>query len=163
MSARIVRDGATSDIPNSNTIERAICGDALEVVRGAVRDPAEHDLLGRPAGEEHHHQVDELLARVQVAILGGHVQRVAERLPARDDRRLLRGEELADEVRHDRVAALVVGEDPLLLLGDDAPLLEPRDDALHRRVEVRLPDVAARSRGRRRSRPRCRGSRDRRR
>ena len=105
--------------------------DALEVVRGAVRDPAEDDLLGGPAGEEDHHQVDELLARVQVAVLGRHVERVAERLPARDDRRLLRREEVADEVGHDRVPGLVVGEDPLLLLGDDAALLEPGDDALH--------------------------------
>ena len=34
------------------------------------------------------------------------------------------------------VAGLVVGEDALLLLGDDAPLLEAGDDALHRVVEV---------------------------
>ena len=89
MSARIVRDGAISDMPYSKTIERAICGDPLEVVGGAVRDAAEDDLLGRPAGEEDHHQVDELLARVQVAVLARHVERVAERLAAGDDRRLL--------------------------------------------------------------------------
>jgi hypothetical protein len=34
------------------------------------------------------------------------------------------------------VAGLVVGEDSLLLLGDDLPLLEAGDDALHRVVEV---------------------------
>ena len=37
-------------------------GHALEVVRGPVRDPPEHDLLGGPAAEVHHHQVEELLA-----------------------------------------------------------------------------------------------------
>ena len=52
---------------------------------------------------------------------------------------------LADEVGHERVAALVVGEDPLLLLGDDAALLEAGDDPLDRRVEVGLFGSRARS------------------
>ena len=34
------------------------------------------------------------------------------------------------------MAALVEGEDPLLLVGDDAPLLQPRDDPLERILEV---------------------------
>ncbi len=45
------------------------------------------------------------------------------------------------------MSGLVVGEDPLLLLGDDAPLLEAGDDALHRALEVlhqdRRPLLAA--------------------
>ena len=36
--------------------------------------------------------------------------------------------------------ALVVGEDPLLLLGDDAPLLQAGDDAFHRALEVLRED-----------------------
>ncbi len=36
---------------------------------------------------------------------------------------------------------LVESQDPLLLVGDDAPLLKSGDDPLHRRVEVAVPDV----------------------
>ena len=61
-------------MPNSNTIDRAIWVTLLEVARGPVRDSPEHDFLRCPAGEEHHHQIDELLTRVQVAILGRHVK-----------------------------------------------------------------------------------------
>src|SRR5918996_1121528 len=43
--------------------------DALQVVGGAVGDPPEHDELGRAAREHDLHQIDQLLARVQVAIL----------------------------------------------------------------------------------------------
>ena len=50
-------------------------------------------------------------------------------------------EELADEMGHDGVTAFVVGEDPLLLLGDDTTLLQPGHDAVHRGVEVGLSDV----------------------
>ena len=51
----------------SKTIARGELGDAFEVVRSAVRDPAEDDLLGRLACEVDLHQVDELLPRVHVA------------------------------------------------------------------------------------------------
>ena len=61
-------------------------GDALEVVGGAGRDRAEDDLLGDAAAEQHGHVVEQLLARLQVAVLGGQVERVAERAAARDDR-----------------------------------------------------------------------------
>ena len=61
-------------------------GDPLEVVRGAGGDRAEHELLGRPAAEQHRHEVDQLLAGLQVAILLGQVQRVPQRAPVRDDR-----------------------------------------------------------------------------
>ena len=42
-------------------------------------------------------------------------------------------------MRHDRVAGLVVGEDPPFLLRHYPALLKPRDDAFHRVVEVFLP------------------------
>jgi len=44
---------------------------------------------------------------------------------------------------HERVPGLVVGEDPLLLLRDDAALLEAGDDALHGTLEVVLHDRRA--------------------
>ena len=116
-------------------------GRLLEVVGGAVRDAAEDDLLGGAAREVDGQEVGELLLRVQVAILARQVERVAERLAARHDRDLVHGQQVADEVRHQRVPGLVVGEDPLLLLGDDLALLEAGDDALHRGVEVAVVDL----------------------
>ena len=58
-------------------------GHALEVVGGAGRDAAEHDLLGGTAGEQHRDLVDQLLAGADVAVLLGQVERVAERVAAR--------------------------------------------------------------------------------
>ncbi len=115
-------------------------GHPLEVVGSPVRDRAEDDLLGRAPGKHDLHEVEELLLRVEVPVFLGRVERVAEGGAARDDGHLLDGLRVADEVRHERVATLVVGEDPLLLLGDDAPLLEPGDDPLYRRLEVGLAD-----------------------
>ena len=60
-------------------------GDALEVVGGAVGHGAEDDLLGGAAREQHLHQVEELLLRVQVAVFLRRVERVAERAAAGDD------------------------------------------------------------------------------
>ena len=110
----------------------------LEVVRRAVRDAAEDELLGGAARERDDDPVEQLFLRLEVALLLGEVQDVAEGRAARDDRRLLR--DVADEVRQQRVAALVVGEDPLLLVGDDAPLLQAGDDSLERVVEVLVRD-----------------------
>src|ERR687887_846276 len=109
--------------------------DALEVVGGPVRHGAEDDLLGGAARQEDLHQIEQLFLRVQVSVFLGRVERVAERTAARDDGHLLHRLRAADEVRHERVATLVVSEDALLLLRDDAPLLEAgevrrRDDDL---------------------------------
>ena len=78
---------------------------------------------------------------MEVAVLGGEVEGVAEGLAARDDGDLLDRQCVAHQVRHERVSAFVIGQDPLLLLRHDAPLLEAGDDALHRVLEVDVPDV----------------------
>jgi hypothetical protein len=49
--------------------------------------------------------------------------------------------QLAHQMRHKGMGTLVVGEEPLLLVGDHAALLETCRDALHRAFEVGLPDV----------------------
>ena len=86
--------------------------------------------------EQHGHVVQQLLARLQVAVLGGQVQRVAERASARDDRdpvdAVHRGEQLAAE----RVPGLVEGHHPLLVGVEHALGLYPGDHPLDRRVEV---------------------------
>ena len=61
-------------------------GHAAQVVGGAVGDRAEHQRLGRAAAQQHGHHVDQLGAGAQVAVLGGQVERVAQRPAARDDR-----------------------------------------------------------------------------
>ena len=68
------------------TIAPAISATRSQVVGGAGRDGAEHELLRGAAAEQHRHVVDQLLARLQVAVLVGQVQRVAERPAARHDR-----------------------------------------------------------------------------
>ena len=115
--------------------------DLLEVAGGAVRDPAEDDLLGGAAGERDLHHVEQLFLRVQVAILDRKVVGEAERVAAADDGHLLHRHHVAHQIGNERVAALVVGEDPLLLLGHDAALLEAGEHPLHRSLEVLLADV----------------------
>ena len=61
------------------------------------------------------------------------------------------------------MAGLVVGDDALLLVGDQLALLEAGDHAVERVVEVDGRDPVASRRGRRRSRPHWRGSPGRRR
>src|SRR6266498_4685522 len=58
-------------------------GHLLEIVRRAVRHASEYNLLCGTSTEIDLHQVDELFLRVQVPVLGGKVERVAERLRGR--------------------------------------------------------------------------------
>ncbi len=90
-------------------------GDALEVVRGAGRDRAEHDLLGDPPAEQDGHVVDQLLAGLQVAVLGRQVERVPQRPPARHDRDPVDAVDRRQQLAAERVAGLVKGDDPLLV------------------------------------------------
>ena len=111
-------------------------GDPLEVVRGARGDRVEHELLGSAAAEEHRHEVDQLLAGLQVAILLGEVQRVAQRAAVGDDRDPVHAIDGRQQLAAQRVARLVVGDDPLLVIGQRASGLHAGDDALERAIEV---------------------------
>ena len=130
---------------------------------GAGGDRAEHDLLRRAAAEQHRHVVDQLLARLEVAVLLGQVERVAERPAARDDRDLVHAVDAGQQLGAQRVAGLVEGDDAALVLVERAARLHAGHDALERGVEVGLRDARRGARGRRRSPPRCRGWRGRRR
>ena len=116
-------------------------GDALEVVGGARRDRAEHDLLGHAAAEQHGHVVEQLLAGLQVAVLGGQVQRVAERAAARHDRDAVHPVDRRQQLAAQRVARLVVGDDPLLVAVEHTLGLHAGDHPLDRRVEVGAGDL----------------------
>ena len=111
------------------TIERLISWTSRRS-SDARRDLAEDQVLCHAPSEEHDHVVEELLLRLQVAVLLRQVQRVAERLAARDDRDAVDLLHRLEELRAQRVAGLVVGHHLLLVLGDHAARLHARHDAL---------------------------------
>ena len=118
-------------------------GGALEVVAGAGGDVADDDLLGDAAAQEHGHVVDHLVARLQAPVLFGDGQRIAQRLAAADDGDLVDGVCVVEQVAHQRVAALVVGDAAALLLVGDVPLaLQAGDLALEGLVELLGADAA---------------------
>ena len=108
---------------------------------------AEHEVLGHPPAEQHDHVVDQLVLGLQVAVLLGQVERVAERLAARDDRDPVHPLHGGEQLGAERVAGLVVGHHPLLVVGDHAARLHAGDHALERGLEVlreeRVAAVAA--------------------
>ena len=123
-------------------------GHAVQVVGRAGRDRAEDDLLGDAPAEQHRHVVDQLLARLQVAVLLGQVERVAQRPAAGDDRDLVHAVDAGQQLGAQRVAGLVPGDDAALVLVERAARLHAGDHALERAVEVGLQDLApARARG----------------
>ena len=103
----------------------------------------EGDLLRDPARQQDLHVVDQLLARLQVAVLLRQVERVAERLAARDDRHLLHLVHGGQELGHQRVSGLVPGDDALLVGGDHLPRLQARHHPLEGVLEVGLGDEVA--------------------
>ena len=91
-------------------------GRLLDVVAGAGGRVAEHEALRDVAAEQAGDLVLELGLALQVAVLGGQGHRVAEGHAAADDRDLGDRVALRQDPLHDGVAALVVGDDPLLLV-----------------------------------------------
>ena len=89
----------------------------LQVVRRAGRQMPEDDLLGgSPAHRVANHRKD-LVAREVVAVLGRQRLRDAEGHPARDDRDLVHRIAALGEHRDERMAALVIRRDALVLVG----------------------------------------------
>ena len=112
-------------------------GGLLDVVAGAGRGVAEDQALGRVAAEQARDLVLELGLGLEIAVLGGHRHRVAEGHSAADDRHLVDRVALGQDPLHDRVAALVDGDDALLGIGDEPALsLGAGNDALQRLVEL---------------------------
>ena len=118
-------------------------GDAREVVGGAGGDRAEHDLLRGAAAEQHGHVVDQLLARLEVAVLLREVERVAQRAPARHDRDLVHAVDARQQLGAQRVAGLVERDDAALVVVERAARLHAGHDALERGVEVGVGDELA--------------------
>ncbi len=112
-------------------------GGTLKVVGGAGRDVVAHELFGHAATQEHGELVEHLVFGLEEVILGGQRERVAQRLAARDDRNLVHRIGVLQDVPHQGVAALVVGDGGALDVGHHATLaLRAGDHALHRLLDL---------------------------
>ena len=94
-------------------------GIALEVVGGAGGQVAVDEELGHATAHAHAERVLEVLARHDVAVLFGQRHRHAEGHPARDDRDLVQGIGLVEDVGQQRVSALVIGDALALVVHQD--------------------------------------------
>src|SRR5438105_653923 len=124
-------------------------GRLLDVVARACRGVATQvELLGDPAAEGGGDVVFELPLGPHVPVLLRERPRHAHRHTAGDDRDLVHRVGVLEQLEAEGVAGLVVGDDPLLFLGDDArTALRTKGDLLERLLEVDLADgllVAAR-------------------
>src|SRR3954469_23252814 len=101
----------------------------------------EDELLRRAATHREDQPPDHLGAGHQVLVVLGDEQGVPTRAAARQDRQLVDRLDVRHRPRGERVPALVVGRDLLLLLGDD-PALAGRaaDDAVDRLLELDVAD-----------------------
>src|SRR5438034_189842 len=117
-------------------------GGALEIVARAGGHVAEHELFRGATAEEDREVVQEEAPRVGVAVVERDLLRQAEGHAARDDRHLVDGVGVGDELRHQRVSRLVVGGVPPLLEADDHRLpLRPHHDLVLRHLEVGHVDL----------------------
>ena len=107
-------------------------GRALEVVARTGGDVGAEQLLGRAAAQQHRDLVEHAVSGLQEVVLLGQLHGVAQRPAARDDRDLVHGVGVLQDVAHQGVAGLVVGDgDALLVCHYAALLLGAGDDALH--------------------------------
>ena len=113
--------------------------DVVRCTRGHVA--AEVELLGGPTAERRRDVVLELALRAEVAILLRQRPGDAHRHASRHDRDLVDRVRVRQKLEAQRVAGLVVGDDVLLLLGDDARApFGTEGDLLERLLEVDLGD-----------------------
>ena len=112
-------------------------GRALQIVARARRDVVAHELLGNAAAQEHGKLVEHLVLGLEEVILLRKLQRVTQRLAAADDRDLVNRIGVLQDVAHQSVAALVVGNRGALGLGHHATLaLRSGNHALHRFLDL---------------------------
>ena len=125
-------------------------GRLLNVVRRTGRDGTEADLLGSAAAGERRDLVLHFLARHQVMVALLDLHRVAQRARgAGDNGDLLHRGGVALQRRDERVAGLVVGDDPFFVVGKDGVLLLIAcDDDLNALLQIGLGgEPAARAHG----------------
>jgi hypothetical protein len=109
----------------------------LEVIRGTSRALPENEFLGDKTAQTGRQTIDELAAAVEVPVFLWQEPGETTRHAASDDADLVRRIRVREHVTHQSVPGLVVGDDLLLFLADDAALsLRPRDDTVNRFVEL---------------------------
>ena len=112
-------------------------GRALQVVARARRDVIAHELLGNAAAQEHGKLVEHLVLGLEEVILLRKLQRVAQSLAAADDRNLMNRIGVLQDVTHQSVTALMIGNRGALGLGHHATLaLRSGNHALHRLLDL---------------------------
>ena len=112
-------------------------GRALQVVARARRDVVAHEFLGNATAQEHGKLVEHLVLGLKEVVLLRKLQRVAQRLAAADDRDLVNRIGVLQDVAHQGMAALVVGNRGALGLGHHATLaLRTGNHALHRFLDL---------------------------
>jgi hypothetical protein len=95
-----------------------------QVVGGAGRGLAEHQLLGRAPGRQHCQAVEQFATALHMAVLRGALQRAAQRADvARDDRHLVHAVRARQGQRYPCVAQLVAGHQAPLGVGQQAVAL----------------------------------------
>ena len=121
----------------------------LEVVLWAGRALAEYKLLSDETAQARRKTVYELATTVEVAVFLGQKTSETSGHTARDDADLVRRVGVRQDVANQGVSSLMVGDNLLLFLANNATLaLWPRDHPVHRLIELRHLDfllTAARS------------------
>ena len=112
-------------------------GRALQIVARARRDVVAHELLGNATAQEHGELVEHLVLGLEEVVLLRKLQRVTQSLAAADDRDLVDRIGVLQDVTHQGVTALVVGNRGALGLGHHATLaLRSGNHALHRFLDL---------------------------
>ena len=103
----------------------------LEIILGAGRHLVENQLLGHPPAKHRCNPVEQLGPRVRVLVFRRGGDDVPERHPTRQDRHLVWGIGVGQQLPQERVAAFMVrGNLPLLGAQDPAAPLRAGDDPL---------------------------------
>ena len=112
-------------------------GRTLQVVARARRDVVAHEFLGNAAAQEHGKLIEHLVLGLKEVVLLRQLQRIAQGLAAADNRDLVDRIGVLQDVTHQGVAALVVGNRGALGLGHNATLaLRSGNHALHRFLDL---------------------------
>ena len=117
-------------------------GGALDVVAGARGHVVKDQLLRDPPAEQDGDVVEEILFVLAVPLVHGKLLGQTQRHPARDDGHLVDRVRTRQKHRHQRVAGLVIGRVPLLLVADDHALaLGPHHDFVLGQLKVAHVDL----------------------
>ena len=122
--------------------------DLLQIAFRAGRHRTVGDLLGCPAAERERDPAAQVALRIVVPVVNRLVVRGSERQPAWHDCELLHGVRPRDQQAHQRMARLVVGDQPLFVGAQHDRPAKTKHRSLDRLVEIlsrhRRPALARR-------------------